>query len=263
MLNVTTTQQNFTVHEGKTITLWCKVTFTEADAVGAFWLFEGRLMKTIFLQKARGDKTLSNAVKEHSLSWPLRDVGPAQSGTYTCGANSTTVIVAQNISMSVHNVPGPKLEQTLSTVEITNGKNKTISCTAVYPEESYVDTFWLFNGSRKQSNEVHDTWFKRSEGFINNRTKISLTIHNAGLNDSGQYSCVLNTSYGLTLKNISVRVVANGKFIYLLIYLFIYLFIYYLFYYILSIYLLYLHGGISCSRALRFLEHPYIERHTM
>ena len=223
MLNVTTTQQNITVHEGKAITLWCKVNFTEADAVWAIWLFEGRLMKTMLLQRACGDKTLSNAVKEHSLSWPLRDVGPAQSGTYTCGANSTTVIVAQNISMSVHNISGPKLEQTLSTVEITNGKNKTISCTAVYPKASYVDTFWLFNGSRKQSNEVHDTWFKRSERFINNRKKISLTIYNAGLNDSGQYSCVLNTSYGLTLKNFSVRVVANGKFIYLFIYLFNYL----------------------------------------
>ena len=222
MLNVTTTQQNITVHEGKTITLWCKVNFTEADDVWAFWLFEGRLMKTMLLQKARDSKTLSNAVKEHNLTWPLRHVGVAQSGTYTCGANSTTIIVAQNISVSVHNDPGPKLEQSFSSVEITNGKNRTISCIAVYPEASYVDTFWLFNGSRKQSNEVHDTWFKRSEGFINNRKKISLTIYNAGLNDSGQYSCVLNTSHGLTLKNFSVRVVTNGKSFYLFIYLFIY-----------------------------------------
>ena len=183
-------------------------------------------MKTMLLQKALGGKTLSNTVKEHSLSWTLKHVGLAQSGTYTCGANSTTILVAQNISVSVHKVPGPKLEQTFSTVEITNGKNRTISCIAVYPKASYVDTFWLFNGSRRQSNEVHDTWFKRSEGFINNRKRISLTIYNAGLNDSGQYSCVLNTSHGLTLKNFSVRIVANGKFIYLITYLFIYVFIY-------------------------------------
>ena len=157
VLNVTTTQQRITVHEGKTITLWCKVNFTEVDAVWTFWLFNGRLMETMLLQKALGSKSLSNTVKERNFTRTLTHVGLAQSGIYTCGANSTTNIVAQNISMSVHNVPGPKLEQSFSTVEITNGKNKTISCIAVYPEASYVDTFWLFNGSRKQTNELHDT----------------------------------------------------------------------------------------------------------
>ena len=217
VLNVTTTQQRITVHEGKTITLWCEVNFTEADAVWTFWLFNGRLMGTMLLQKPFGSKSLSNAVKERNFTRTLTHVGLTQSGIYTCGANSTTNIVAQNISVSVHNVPGPKLEQSFSTVEITNGKNRTISCIAVYPEASYVDTFWLFNGSRKQTNEVHDTWFKRSDGF-SNKKKISLTIYNAGLNDSGQYSCVLNTSHGFTLKNFSLRVVAdaNGKFIHLL-----------------------------------------------
>ena len=171
----------------------------EADTVWTFWLFSERLMDTMLLQKALGSKPLSNAVKERNLTRTLTHVGLAQSGIYTWGANFTTNIAAQNISVSVHNVPGPKLEQSFSTVEITNGKNRTISCIAVYPEASYVDTFWLFNGSRKQTNEVHDTWFKRSEGF-GNRKKISLTIYNAGFNDSGQYSCVLNTSHGLRLK---------------------------------------------------------------
>ena len=227
VLNVTTTQKRITVHEGKTITLWCKVNFTEADTVWAFWLFNGRLMDTMLLQKALGSKPLSNAVKERNLTRTLKHVGLAQSGIYTCSANSTTIIVAQNISVSVHKAPATKLEQSFLIVEITNGQNRTISCIAVYPKASYVDTFWLFNGSRTQTNEEHDTWpwFNRSEGFIN-RKNISLTIYNAGLNDSGQYSCVLNTSHGLTLKNFSVRVVANGKFNYLFIYLFLYLFIY-------------------------------------
>ena len=173
VLNVTTTQQRITVHEGKTITLWCKVNFTEADAVWTFWLFNGRLMETMLLQKALGSKLLSNAVKERNLTRTLIHVGLAQSRIYTCGANSTTNIVAQNISVSVHNVPVPKLKQSFLTVEITNGKNRTISCIAVYPKASYVDTFWLFNGSRKQTNEVHNTWFRNSERFIN-RKKISV-----------------------------------------------------------------------------------------
>ena len=217
MLNVRTTQQNITVDEGSTITLECKVIFTGADEdVWAFWLFNERLMKTIPLKKARGNKTLSNIFKEHTMSWNLTHVRYAQSGTYTCGANSTTIISAQNISLSV----GPRLEQSESTVQITIGKNRTISCIAVYPEASHVDIFWLFNGSRKQTNSKYkenEEWLGRSEGTKKSR-KISLVIYNAGLNDSGQYSCVLNTSRGLRLKNISVQVIsgANGKFLHLI-----------------------------------------------
>ena len=172
-------------------------------------------METNLLRNARGDKILSNTVKEHSLQLTLKHVGLAQSGTYTCGANSTAVVSVHNISVSVHDVFGPRLEQSFSTVKITNGKNKTISCTAVYPEASYQDTFWLFNGSRIQNYSKYEVnqWFKRSEGSIK-RKRISLMIYNAGLNDSGRYSCFLNTSHGLRQKNITVRVVAdaNGKF---------------------------------------------------
>ena len=91
-----------------------------------------------------------------------------------------------------------------------------ISCTAVYPEASYVDTFWLFSGSRKQAKyEVNDARFgKCSEGTIKSRN-ISLTMYSAGLKDSGQYACVLNTSHDLRLKTVSVQVIpdAIGKFL--------------------------------------------------
>lgn len=171
-------------------------------------------METMLLEKASGDKTLTNTVKNRSFSWPLKYVRLAQSGTYTCGANSTTIMSAQNISVSVHDVPGPRLEQSESTVQITNGKNRTISCTAVYPEASYVDTFWLFNGSRIQTNskyDVPDAWPVRNDET--NRKRISLKIYNAEITDSGQYDCVLNTSHGLRLQNFSVRVIpdSNGK----------------------------------------------------
>ena len=70
VLNVTATQQRITEHEEKTITLWCKVKFMEADAVWTFWLFNGRLMDIMLLQKALGSKPLSNAVKERDLTFP-------------------------------------------------------------------------------------------------------------------------------------------------------------------------------------------------
>lgn len=217
MLKVTTTQQNITLDEGSTTTLHCEVTLTGADDVWTFWLFNGRLRKTTHFQEARGKKTLSNTVKVYKMTLELKHVRLAQSGTYTCGAHVTTIVRVQNISLSVQEVL--RLEQ--STVQITNGKNRTISCIAVYLEASYVDTFWLFNGSRKQTGiskyEVSDTRFKGTEGTIKRRN-LSLTIYNAGLNDSGQYSCVLNTSHGLRLKNVSVQVVSDaiGKFLLLL-----------------------------------------------
>ena len=102
--------------------------------------------------------------------------------------------------------------------KLQTGKNLKLSCNEVYPEASYVDTLWLFNGSGKQTNfkyEVNDARFRKcTEGTIKSRN-ISFTIYNAGLNDSGQYSCVLNISRGLRLKNVSVQVIpdAIGKFL--------------------------------------------------
>ena len=218
VLKVTTTQQNITLDEGSTITLQCEVTLTEADEVWTFWLFNGRLRNTTHLQKARGNKTFANTVQEYNMSLELKHVRLAQSGTYTCGVNVTTIIRSQNISLSVHDVL--RMEQSESTVQITNGKNRTISCIAVYSEATNVDTFWLFNGTRKQTSskyEVRDARVKRTEGTIKSRN-ISLTIYNAGLNDSGLYSCVLNTSRGLRLKDVSVQVTPDtiGEFLILL-----------------------------------------------
>ena len=215
MLNVTTTQQHIDLDEGNTQTLHCKVNFTEAFDVWTFWLFNGDLIEAKLLHKARHDKPLSNTVKEHILSLKLKHARLAQSGTYTCGANSSSVLSAQDISARVHDVLGPKLEQTLSTVEVESGRNATLSCVGVYPVASYVDTFWIFNGSRIQSNSkygVNNGWFERTEENIKIK-RLSLTIYNAGLSDNGEYTCVLNTSHGVRLKNVRVNVITtiNGK----------------------------------------------------
>ena len=130
------------------------------------------------------------------------------------------------------------MEQSSSIVEISNGEKTGRQVVLQFTPKHHISTHMGF------SMEVENKLMKYTipslnaalEGFIYKK-KISLTIYNAGLNDSGQYSCVLNTSHGLTLKNVSVRVVANanGKFIYLLN----------------------LPGGILFFvRALRFLEHP-------
>ena len=70
-----------------------------------------------------------------------------------------------------HDVRGPRLEQSESTVQIAKGKKLKISYTAIYSEASYVDTFWLFKGCRKQTNfkyEVNDARFRKcTEGTIN------------------------------------------------------------------------------------------------
>ena len=77
-----------------------------------------------------------------------------------------------------HDVRGPRLEQSESTVQVTNRKNLKISCIAVYPQAAYVDAFWFCNGTRKQTNfkyEVNDARFrKRTEGLIKSRRYIML-----------------------------------------------------------------------------------------
>ena len=65
------------------------------------------------------------------------------SGTHTCAP----MLPCYHYKDTERDVRGPTLEQSESTVQITNGKNLKISCTAVYPKASYVDAFWLCNGS--------------------------------------------------------------------------------------------------------------------
>ena len=154
---------------------------------------------------SRNDQALSKIVTNVS-TLELDYVTLTQSGTYTCGANSTGIQRTQNISLKVKDVAGPVLVDTQTTVKVLNGKNATLSCTAVYPAALFVDTFWIFNGSRIYSNNKYtesNTWFRRSQGSIKRR--IGLVIYNVGLDDIGQYTCVLNTSHGVRQKNVSVH----------------------------------------------------------
>ena len=152
---------------------------------------------------------LSNTVTNIS-TLVLKNAMLSQTGVYTCGANSTGVIKTQNITVTVKDLEGPTLVQTKSNIDAVEGENITLSCNAVYPEAFFVDTFWIFNGSRINSNDKYkeqntSPWLEQSEQSVK-RMKIGLTIYNVGLNDSGEYTCALNTSLGLHLKNVSVKV---------------------------------------------------------
>ena len=152
---------------------------------------------------------LSNTVTNIS-TFVLKNATLSQTGVYTCGANSTGVIKTQNITVIVKDLEGPTLVQTKSNIDVVDGENITLSCNAVYPEAFFVDTFWIFNGSRINSNDKYKEkntppWLEQSEPGIR-RMKIGLTIYNVGLNDSGGYICALNTSLSLQLKNVSVKV---------------------------------------------------------
>ena len=190
--------------------------FSKAVDVIAFWLLNGKMIEAKPLHNAPHNVPLTNNVKQLNFTLELKHVTLAQSGTYTCGVNSTGASSTQDILVSVHDAPGPnlELEQTTSYVEIVNGTNTTLRCVGFYPAASYVDTFWLFNGSRIRSNsshEVNNGFVENSEGNIK-RKLLSLTIYNAGQKDSGEYTCVLNTSHGLQMKNITVYVAfSQGK----------------------------------------------------
>ncbi|PFX20011.1 Hemicentin-1 [Stylophora pistillata] len=210
--NVTSTQTNITLGEGSTTTLDCSVIFSEAFPMVVYWLFNGKILTKpkAFHHEVSG-VSLVNKVKRYSFPLELKHVTLAQSGIYTCGANFTTGLQTHDIAVSVNRTQGPHLQlrkKTKPYVEITNGTNVTLSCLGIYPAASFDDAFWLFNGSQIKSNK----YFEVNNGFVETKEEnikrklLSLTIYNAQLEDSGNYSCVLNTSHGLRRKHIKVNV---------------------------------------------------------
>ena len=176
--------------------------------VWTFWLFNGKMIEARPFRRGN-EHDLSNTVTNIS-TLVLKNAMLSQTGVYTCGANSTGLIKTQNITVTVKDLEGPTLVQTKSNIDAVDGENITLSCNAVYPEAFFVDTFWIFNGSRINSNDKYkekntSPWLEQSERSVK-RMKIGLTIYNVGLNDSGEYICALNTSLGLHLKNVSVNV---------------------------------------------------------
>ena len=218
VLNVTSTQTNITLDEGSTTTLNCSVIFSEAFAVDKYWLLNGKIAsKPEVLHQEVNGMSMANKVKRLSITLELKHVTLAQSGIYTCGANSTIGLKTHDIAVNIRDTHGPDLkftQKTKSYVKIANGTNVTLSCLGIYPAALFDETFWLFNGSQIKSNKH----FEINSGFVENneenikRRLLSLTIYNAGVEDSGKYECVLNTSHGLRRKNIKVYVSGKGFF---------------------------------------------------
>ncbi|CAH3172987.1 unnamed protein product [Porites lobata] len=208
ILNLKASPPNVIIEEGRTAPLQCEVMCSEAMDVWTFWLFNGKMIEARPFHTGN-EYDLSNTVTNIS-TLVLKNAMLSQTGVYTCGANSTGLIKTQNITVTVTDLEGPTLVQTKSNIDAVDGENITLSCNAVYPEAFFVDTFWIFNGSRINSNDKYkekntSPWLEQSEQSVK-RMKIGLTIYNVGLNDSGEYICALNTSLSLQLKNVSVKV---------------------------------------------------------
>ena len=212
VLNVTASQTNVTIVEGSTTTLHCQLTYSKAINVSIFWLFDGKKIKTRPLHKGN-DQDLTTTHRNLSLELTLAT--RKQSGIYTCGALSAGLRSALNISVNVTDAEGPELEIKGEAVQnFLKGNTATLSCDAVFPEASLVDTFWTFNGGRIASNENRwkyneSKWYKTLNKHIEGR--LSLTIYDMGLSDTGIYACNLNTSHGMAQKNFSIFVKPKGK----------------------------------------------------
>ena len=61
--------------------------------------------------------------------------------------------------------------QTKLNTDVVDGENITLSCNAVYPEAFFVDTFWIFNGSRIKSNDKYKKKHFPLVGTIRTRHK--------------------------------------------------------------------------------------------
>ncbi|XP_015779831.1 PREDICTED: uncharacterized protein LOC107357707 [Acropora digitifera] len=128
-----------------------------------------------------------------------------QSGIYTCGALSAGLGSASNISVNVTDAEGPELARIGKAVQVfEKGNTASLSCNAVFPPASFVDTFWTFNGGRIASNERRRKYDKDNPHSPG--STLSLTIYDLRLNDTGIYTCNLNTSHGMAQKNFNISV---------------------------------------------------------
>ncbi|CAH3172989.1 unnamed protein product [Porites lobata] len=168
--------------------LYESIMCSKAMDVWTFWLFKGKMIEATPFHTGN-EHDLSNTVTNIS-TFVLKNAMLSQTGVYTCGANSTGVMKTQNITVTVKDLEGPTLVQTKSNIDAVDGQNITLSC----------------NAYKKK----HFPWLEQSEQSIK-RVKIGLTIYNVGLNDSGEYTCALNTSLGLHLKNVSFKVTRKPR----------------------------------------------------
>ena len=213
-MNIKASQTNVTIVEGSTTTLQCQLTYSEAINVSIFWLFDGKQIKARLLYNGK-DQDLITTHALNPLSLELTRVTRKQSGIYTCGALSAGLLSSLNISVNVTDAEGPELARIGKAVQnFLKGKTASLSCNAVFPAASFVDSFWTFNGGLVASNErrwkyneskLYETLNERSGG------RLSLTIYDMGLSDTGIYACNLNTSHGMAQKNFSIFVKPKGK----------------------------------------------------
>ena len=182
-----------------------------------FWLFEGKQIKARLLHKGNNQ----NSIATHATLLPLKltRVTRKQSGIYTCGALSAGLRSSLNISVNVTDAEGPELARIGTAVQnFLKGNTATLSCDAVFPEASFVDTFWTFHGDRIASNErrriYEENHLTRDNSDLTEhiqRRRLRLTIYDLRLNDTGIHTCNLNTSHGMAQKNFNISVQTIGK----------------------------------------------------
>ena len=216
-MNINASQTDVTIVEGSTATLQCQLTYSEAINVSIFWLFEGKKIKARPLYKENNQDLIT--INATFLSLQLTRATRKQGGIYTCGALSAGLRSSLNISVNVTDAEGPELEIKGEAVQhFAKGDNVSLSCDAVFPAASFVDTFWTFNGGRIASNERRRKYeeynLTRDDSNLTQhiqRRRLRLTIYDLRLNDTGIYTCNLNTSHGMAQKNFNISVQTIGK----------------------------------------------------
>ena len=216
-MNVTASQTKVTIVEGSTTTLQCQLKYSEAINVSIFWFFEGKQIKARPFHKGNN----KNSIATHAilLQLKLMRVTRKQSGIYTCGALSAGLGSALNISVNVTDAEGPELARIGKAVQVfEKGNTATLGCNAVFPPASFVDIFWTFNGGRIASNERRRKYevynLTRDDSNLTQhiqRRRLRLTMYDLRLNDTGIYTCNLNTSHGMAQENFNISVQTIGK----------------------------------------------------
>ncbi|KAM7434301.1 hypothetical protein ABFA07_015580 [Porites harrisoni] len=194
-------------NKGNNVTLTCKaININDPETATIWWTFNGKLLNS--------DK--SRFTKESTTNWTLMldiyNVSKQDAGQYQCGISdwSGRAPYMNTITLIVEGKDGlQNISANWKTVKAAAGTSAQLMCQAFHSTFIDANTFWLFQGV--MLNDSLDARFKIGEfrwksSNVSQTVEMKIEINNLSVSDFGSYSCVINTTTGVSSKLVFLEV---------------------------------------------------------
>ncbi|XP_068669856.1 roundabout homolog 2-like [Montipora foliosa] len=186
---------------GSNTTLVCQAPYAIMESSTEGWSFNGKQLPHNQIETFQADKLLLVTLLH------IHNVSKQDSGLYECfvhslrneGRNNITLIVDEKDNLQ-------NISSILETVQTATNRQVQLKCITFNSPFLEVKNVWFFRGIiLNETDPRYATYayqFNSSETW--HITQMSLWIRNVSHSDFGIYSCVVNSSVGMSLKNISL-----------------------------------------------------------